>query len=91
METMNGWVPGKGTPQGAVISPLLSNIYLDPLDKHMSVQGHEMIRYADDFVIMAKTPEECEQAMKLLNTWITEAGLKLHPEKTKIVNIDNDI
>ena len=88
MDTMNGWVPEKGTPQGAVISPLLSNIYLDPLDKLMAEQGHEMIRYADDFVIMTKTQKECEQAMETLQIWIDEAELMLHPEKTKIVDVE---
>jgi len=90
METMNGWIPDKGTPQGAVISPLLSNIYLDPLDQFMAAQGYEMIRYADDFVIMTKSRQECERAMKLLGEWVKDAELTLHPEKTAIVNMNEE-
>ena len=90
METLNRWTPDKGTPQGAVISPLLSNIYLDPLDKLMAVHGYEMIRYADDFVIMAKTQHECEQAMKLLREWVEDVELTLHPEKTALVNVNGE-
>ncbi|MCA9441497.1 MAG: group II intron reverse transcriptase/maturase, partial [Candidatus Omnitrophica bacterium] len=46
------WVPEEGTPQGAVLSPLLSNIYLDPLDHLTADRGFEMVRYADDFVVL---------------------------------------
>lgn len=49
MESAKHWIPDRGTPQGAVISPLLSNIYLDPLDHYMAQRGYEMVRYADDF------------------------------------------
>ena len=51
------WTPEQGTPQGAVICPLLSNIYLDPLDHLMAGEGFEMVRYADDFVILCRSPE----------------------------------
>ena len=51
------WTPEQGTPQGAVVSPLLSNIYLDPLDHLMAERGFEMVRYADDFVVMCRTLE----------------------------------
>ena len=57
------WTPEEGTPQGAVVSPLLSNIYLDPLDHVMAAQGFEMVRYADDFVVLCRTKEEAERAM----------------------------
>src|SRR5271166_2674430 len=50
LEDTQEWVPEQGTPQGAVISPLLSNIYLDPLDHLMAARGFEMVRYADDCV-----------------------------------------
>jgi RNA-directed DNA polymerase len=50
------WTPEQGTPQGAVISPLLSAIYLDPLDHLMAEQGYEMVRYADDFVVLCRSP-----------------------------------
>jgi len=60
LEDAREWVPEQGTPQGAVISPLLSNIYLDPLDHLMVEKGYEMVRYADDFVILCRTPEDAE-------------------------------
>ncbi len=54
LESAKHWTPERGTPQGAVISPLLSNIYLDPLDHRMAQLGYEMVRYADDFVILCR-------------------------------------
>ena len=86
METMTSWKPEEGTPQGAVISPLLSNIYLDELDQKMEKLGYEMVRYADDFVILVRSREEAEEALEEVKRWTAEAGLKLHPEKTKIVD-----
>jgi len=73
-----------------VISPLLSNIYLDPLDHHMADCGYKMIRYADDFVIPCRTRLEAESALALVQSWVEEAGLTLHPEKTKIVDVENE-
>lgn len=87
METMKGWTPTEqGTPQGAVISPLLANIYLDPLDHQMAEMGREMIRYADDFVILCKTQAEAEEALEHVRAWMSTVGLTLHPEKTRIVD-----
>lgn len=86
LETTKGWQPEQGTPQGAVISPLLSNIYLDPLDQLMSSKGYKMIRYADDFVILCQSESACLKALKLVEEWSHGAGLTLHPEKTKVVD-----
>ena len=86
MEGMKLWQPDAGTPQGAVISPLLSNIYLNPLDHLMAASGFEMVRYADDFVIMCRSEEEAQRAVALVQQWTVEAGLTLHPEKTRIVD-----
>jgi RNA-directed DNA polymerase len=86
MEGMASWVPEEGTPQGAVISPLLSNIYLNELDHKMGELGYEMVRYADDFVILSRSREEAEKALEEVGRWTAEAGLKLHPEKTRIVD-----
>ena len=58
LEDTREWVPEQGTPQGAVISPLLSNIYLDPLDHLMAGRGFEMVRYADDFVVLCPPPSQ---------------------------------
>jgi RNA-directed DNA polymerase len=79
-------IPEAGTPQGAVISPLLANIYLNPLDHTMGGRGREMVRYADDLVILCSTPTEAEEALKELEQWTQANGLELHPEKTRIVN-----
>jgi RNA-directed DNA polymerase len=64
METLRDWKPTEcGTPQGAVISPLLTNIYLDPLDHQMAGAGWQMTRYADDFIIQCRSREEAEAAL----------------------------
>ena len=81
------WTPEQGTPQGAVVSPLLANIYLDPLDHLLAEQGLAMVRYADDFVILCRTPEEAQRALALVQQWTAEAGLTLHPSKTRVVDI----
>lgn len=76
----------KGTPQGAVISPLLANIYLDPLDHLLAASGVEMVRYADDFVLLCRSEEEAKAALARVQTWVEQNGLTLHPEKTHIVD-----
>jgi len=87
MESCKGWQPTEtGTPQGAVISPLLANIYLNPLDHMMAGKGREMVRYADDFVILCTSQQEAEQALDEIKEWMGKAGLTLHPTKTRIVN-----
>lgn len=80
------WTPTMGAPQGAVLSPLLSNIYLDPLDQLMARTGFEMVRYADDFVILCRTAEEASRALELVRGWVAENGLTLHPTKTKVID-----
>jgi RNA-directed DNA polymerase len=86
MEAMKRWTPEGGTPQGAMISPLLSNIYLDPLDHAMEQRGIEMVRYADDFVILCRSQAEAEAALEEVRQWTESAGLQLHPTKTRIVD-----
>ena len=78
--------PETGTPQGAVLSPLLSNIYLDPLDHLIAARGWEMVRYADDFVILCRSEAEARAALKGVQDWTAQAGLVLHPEKTQVVD-----
>src|SRR5262245_31665101 len=80
------WTPTTGAPQGAVLSPLLSNIDLDPLDQQMARSGFEMVRYADDFVILGRTTEEASRALELVRNWVADNGLSLHPTKTKGVD-----
>ena len=86
MEGLERWTPEAGTPQGAVISPLLSNIYLDPLDHKMAERGYAMVRYADDFVILCRTEAEARRALAEVEAWMEDAGLRLHPEKTRVVD-----
>ena len=87
LDGLSQWTPTTGAPQGAVLSPLLSNIYLDPLDHHVAAAGYEMVRYADDFVIMCRTAEAASQALDLVQHWVTANELVLHPTKTKIVDV----
>ena len=86
MDGVQQWTPDEGTPQGAVLSPLLSNIYLDKLDHHMAQAGIQMVRYADDFVILCPSEREAREALERVRTWTAQAGLSLHPEKTRIVD-----
>jgi len=88
MDGMQSWTPEGGTPQGAVVSPLLSNIYLDPLDRAMAQGGYEMVRYADDFVILCSSEAEAVAALEKVRAWTVQAGLTLHPVKTRIVNAE---
>ncbi len=67
-----------------VISPLLANIYLHPLDLLMEESGYRMVRYADDFVILCRTEDEAMAALRQAEAWVTENGLTLHPDKTRI-------
>ena len=88
MEDLNSREPESGTPQGAVISPLLANVYLDPLDQKKVQEGIERVRYADDFVILCQSEAQAQQALEKVKKWTAENGLKLHPEKTRIVDIN---
>lgn len=87
LEEAQGWQPTeRGTPQGGVISPLLANLYLHPLDQQMEKAGWAMVRYADDFVILCRTEAEAHHALEKVRQWVNEAGLTLHPEKTRVVD-----
>jgi RNA-directed DNA polymerase len=83
------WQEAKdGTPQGGVISPLLANIYLNPLDWLMAGLGFEMVRYADDMVVLCRSHQEAQTALEKLREWMTQAGLTLHPDKTRTVDMN---
>lgn len=90
LDELKQWTPEGGTPQGAVLSPLLSNIYLDPLDHQMANSGYEMVRYADDFVILCRSEQEARRALEKVRRWVEAVGLKLHPEKTRIADANGD-
>lgn len=86
LDGMQKWTPTGGTPQGAVISPLLANLYLHPLDKLMKEGGFSMVRYADDFVILCRSKTQAEDALKRVREWVEANGLTLHPDKTHVGN-----
>lgn len=86
LDGLKAWAPESGAPQGAVLSPLLSNLYLDPLDHLVAAAGFEMARYADDFVILCRSREDAERALAFVQEWVTSNGLNLHPTKTRIVD-----
>lgn len=75
-----------GTPQGGVISPLLANIVLNKLDWRLEEQGYRFVRYADDFVVVCETPQQANAALTFVELVMTELGLALSPEKTKIAS-----
>ena len=79
-----------GTPQGGVISPLLSNIYLHVLDRvweDRCASLGTLVRYADDFVVMCDTTAAVEEARRRVSAVLTRLGLELHPEKTRLVDL----
>jgi RNA-directed DNA polymerase len=76
----------QGTPQGGVISPLLANVYLHELDVQLSGK-YQLIRYADDLVLLCKSAEEAQEAMAALEAVVADLKLELHPEKTKLVDM----
>jgi RNA-directed DNA polymerase len=85
VEDMQHWTPTRGTPQGAVISPLLANLYLHPLDRLVSEEyGARIVRYADDFVILCRSQQEAMGALEVVQKWVAENGLTLHPDKTHV-------
>ena len=86
MEDLREWTPAAGVPQGAVLSPVLSNLYLNPLDHLMAQLDFKMVRYADDFIVLCRTPEEAQEALAEIQRWVSDNGLTLHPTKTRIVD-----
>lgn len=84
LKGLERWTPTSGSPQGAVISPLLANLYLHPLDERLMASGYRMVRYADDFVVLCANREQAEAALTLIRGWVESNGLKLHPDKTHI-------
>jgi RNA-directed DNA polymerase len=79
--------PEKGSPQGGIVSPLLANIYLDPLDWLLQSEGLQSVRYADDLVVMTQDAQSAARALETIIEWAKEAELTLHPEKTRIVDM----
>ncbi|RMG69376.1 MAG: group II intron reverse transcriptase/maturase, partial [Bacteroidetes bacterium] len=86
VEGLAHWSPETGALQGAVISPLLSNVYLHSIDVAMRAAGFSMVRYADDFVILCRSHGEAEAALGLAQQLCAAKDLRLHPEKTRLVD-----
>jgi RNA-directed DNA polymerase len=86
LEDMQRWTPLTGVPQGSVLSPLLSNLYLHPLDRAVRQAGYRIVRYCDDLVLLCRTQTEAEAALALVQGWTAQHGLRLHPEKTRMVD-----
>jgi group II intron reverse transcriptase/maturase len=87
MEKGKKYATTQGTPQGGVISPLFSNIYLDSFDHEMVEKGYRLTRFADDWVVLCKTRNEAERALNDARRILSQIGLTLHPEKTRITHI----
>ena len=81
---MQRWTPTGGTPQGAVVSPLLANIYLHSFDVRMREKDYRMVRYADDFVVLCSSAEQACAALAEVQTWVKANGLSLNPDKTHV-------
>lgn len=90
IKELERWTPVAGTPQGAVISPLLANVFLHPLDVALEAAGHKLVRYADDFVVLCKSREEAQSALATIRHWSADNGLRLHPDKTHIGDCRNE-
>jgi len=78
----------KGIPQGSVVSPLLANLFLDELDETLTDMGYKMVRYADDFLILCKSPKEAQEAIEMTDMILEDMELDLNPEKTKQVSFE---
>jgi RNA-directed DNA polymerase len=84
IQGMKRWTPTGGTPQGAVISPLLANVYLHPLDRQMKQNDYRMVRYADDFVVLCRTAEQAQAVLEEVKSWVKQNGLRLNEDKTHV-------
>jgi RNA-directed DNA polymerase len=81
------WTPDAGVPQGAVVSPVLANLYLHPLDQQLTAAGFALTRYADDLVVQCHTEAEARRALDAITRWCAAAGLRVHPGKTRVVHV----
>lgn len=87
MENGKKYATPNGTPQGSVVSPLFSNIYLNRFDHEMTARGYRLTRFADDWVVLCKTQTEAARALRDARTILESLGLTLHSDKTKITHI----
>lgn len=90
VSTASGLIlPNKGVPQGAVISPILANVYFDDFDEAIAAAGLKLVRYADDFVVLAKSKARIEKAHDLVENLLDTMGLELHPDKTRVTHFND--
>lgn len=85
---LDGFGDGRGLPQGSPISPLLSNLYLDEIDERIARHGVHLVRFADDFVILCRSEAAASGALARMAALLSEFGLRLDPDKTRIVSFD---
>jgi RNA-directed DNA polymerase len=86
MAARQTWQPTQGIAQGAPLSPLLAKVHLHPVDTSLVAQGLAVVRYADDLVVLCTAEAEAQQALELLRQTLAARGLRLHPDKTRVVN-----
>ena len=77
----------RGTPQGGIVSPLLSNILLTPFDREMRRKGYQLTRYADDWVVTGQTAAQARAALAAAQRVLNALGVQLNPQKTRIVHV----
>jgi len=90
LEGRQQWTPVAGVPHGSVRSPGLSTLYLHPFDRPMAQAGYTSVRSCDDFVILCRPQADAEAALALVHAWMTQHGLRLHPEKPRLVEAPTD-
>jgi RNA-directed DNA polymerase len=78
----------RGIPQGSVVSPMLANLFLDELDENLALFGQTLVRYADDFLVLCKQPEEASRALEITDYLLEDLHLKLNREKTRMTSFD---
>src|SRR5438093_11042480 len=83
----NSFLVSGGTPQGSVVSPVLSNILLTPFDREMRLRGYQLTRFADDWVVTCRSAAEARAAMDVARRILKQLGVELHPQKTRIVHV----
>jgi group II intron reverse transcriptase/maturase len=77
----------RGTPQGGVVSPTLSNILLTPFDREMRLRGYQLTRYADDWVVTCTSAAEAHAAVDAARRILKHLGVEVHPQKTRVVHV----
>ena len=77
----------KGTPQGSVVSPLMSNVLLTPFDREMRQRSYQLTRYCDDWVVTCETEKQAREALATAQRILNALGVQLHPQKTRIVHV----